>query len=258
MIHRLLTIVFTLIVCLPLESSCLAKPRFSSRKYCCKPVICKRICCPPICCVREPTAVPCICLKEELFSYPTTSGLVSLYVAERHDTGCINDPGNNNCQGPVLVWVNSDPNQSEQFCHLDTCSVRYKIRHDGWLSNRIPYDFDLLASTGADQPQVHKDVLTHMTLIDHDNIEFRANDLVGGPRYAKVFLVKIKQHYRTAGGKTTLRPARIVAIGYEVEYDPNEKYYSVPKSDVQASSQHPWVYSATVGSVKYGVVLTKK
>jgi hypothetical protein len=178
---------------------------------------------------------PCICLKEELDTYPTSEGRESLYLAEKHDDGC---PPHGYCQFPETIYVAGAPNQGPQECSLGECT-NYRRSASSGLAKPVALDH---------KPKFAGKLAKSAQLIHTDYVMFQAPGRGWTP--AIVYIVKLPLDPINRPGQ----PVRMVAYGFEVEAE------DLPGTPFEVSHHYvrptgnPHLFMLDCGGVSYAVV----
>lgn len=185
---------------------------------------------------------PCYCIKEEIENYPIGGGLFeSRYLAERHDDGC---PPMGDCQAPVSVYITGAPELSEEECSLDQCNSRVGLQKS---------NAGLEKPVGAGyKPNFPKPLNKIAKIIHTDYLVFESRE--EGWIRAIVHIVWLPEDMEIRPGQ----PARMVALGYEVEeVEATKPTYEVEWQHVHRCDQNECQYYVNVGSVTYAVMTVK-
>jgi hypothetical protein len=185
----------------------------------------------------------CFCIKEALYTYPVSGGgTETLYLGERHDDGC---PPIGSCLSPVTVYTtSSNDSLLEEICANGECSSGYKAYASNAGLDR-PVDADYMPAFVPALKDIAK-------VSEPEFIKLNAPDR--GWISAVVYLVRIPEDEKMRPG----RPARILAIGFEVEDEDvavaNLEYsFKVPARYVERS-QNANMFYANAGGIVYAVL----
>jgi hypothetical protein len=245
--HRVLIAVVSILV--------LAEPAWAVRGACrrkprCRPQPVAVSCCPqpaaaacsqPAPCgsaTRAADVEPCYCLKEEIETYPIPGGYESRYLAERHDDGC---PPEGDCQAPATIYMTDGPGKTEQECSLGECNnYRQVSKSDRCLESPVAANY---------KPKFAGQLGRIARIVHTDYLQF--DSPTQGWVRAKVFIVHLPEHAVIRPGQ----PARMLALGYEVETKPSTRpTYSVPRKYVEQCGQNECQFYVNTGGVTYALM----
>ncbi len=229
--------------------------RRGARRACasrCRSVSCATSCCASSPYNCEPRSPYCVCLTDEIATFPSSAGDQTLYKGARYEEEC--QP--TYCNGPTTVYFMDDPGLEPEVCNeqgTGNCSVRAVSRCCACLEDPVKWNY-LPRRVGSSDPI---DGIVHTDFLKFDADSGPTEDWVR----AKVFIVKLPDDVNRPG-----RPGPLVAFGFEVEEinggptstSPN---FSVFDKDVkQYENDRPIClhYVNVEGVTTYGIFITQR